>query len=62
MDESRGRRRKAGGGTEGITVAKGLKLLRHDLGVAYRGSSLVCQSVTYLAYSLIHYTMSPELT
>ena len=28
-----------------------LKLLPHSLGVAYRGSSLVCHSVMYLAYS-----------
>ena len=27
-----------------------LKLLPHSLGVAYRGSSLVCYSVTYLEY------------
>ena len=27
-----------------------LKLLPHDLGVAYHGSSLVCYSVTYLEY------------
>ena len=27
-----------------------VKLLPHSLGVAYRGSSLVCYSVTYLEY------------
>ena len=27
-----------------------LKLLRHSLGVAYHGSSLVCYSFTYLEY------------
>ena len=28
-----------------------LKLLPHSLGMAYRGSSLVCHSITCLAYS-----------
>ena len=34
---------------------KELKLFPHSLGIAYRGSSLVCYSVTYLEYkSLCH--------
>ena len=35
-------------GTKGYIFV--LKLLCHDLGVAYRGSSLVCYSVTYVEY------------
>ena len=31
-----------------------LKLLRHDLGIANRGSSLVCYSLTYLEYKSLY--------
>ena len=55
MDSSQGSCQNGGKADSGLVhfcaQATGyLKLLPHSVGVAYRGSSLVCYSVTYLEY------------